>query len=117
MLLLFLISTIFQINHNLFLYVKRLSIFLDKIVPTVEGTTQRLVTSTKTACELLLYCPKKHKYTLQSYEQKMKSLIKKYPTHPIIQRITKEKMSLNVIKEKDFSNGLIKLECPLCLKK
>ncbi|KAL7718346.1 Uncharacterized protein QTN25_004274 [Entamoeba marina] len=91
--------------------------FLDKIVPTVEGTTQRLVTSTKTACELLLYCPKKHKYTLQSYEQKMKSLIKKYPTHPIIQRITKEKMSLNVIKEKDFSNGLIKLECPLCLKK
>ncbi|EDR26475.1 hypothetical protein EDI_075400 [Entamoeba dispar SAW760] len=85
---------------------------LEKIILSVDGTAQRLITTAKVPSEIIIFCPKKHKFTIRSLKQKAKITTKIDPNNNVIKEMNKLINSFSL--ENESSNN--KLICPLCVK-
>ncbi|EMD43401.1 hypothetical protein KM1_183920 [Entamoeba histolytica HM-3:IMSS] len=85
---------------------------LERIILSVDGTAQRLITTAKAPSEIIIFCPKKHKFTIRSLKQKAKITTKIDPTNNVIKEMNK--LINAFLLENEFSNN--KLICPLCVK-
>ncbi|ELP85142.1 hypothetical protein EIN_081740 [Entamoeba invadens IP1] len=83
---------------------------VDKMTASIDGTSQRLNTKLKSQADLIVFCPKKHKYVGNGLKQKALAVSKNANIEEdVIKRMNEKIESFeNCMKEKVI--------CPLCVK-